>query len=216
MYQPSWLLWKAEVLAVRPPALGIGNQGLLYKNLYRNLFKPLFASSFMAELKGQKCAICEEHKLTLREEEIDVPYFGRVYVLSMACDGCGYHKSDVEPAEQKDPCKYTLEVSSEDDLNVKVVKSGDATVKIPHIITIEPGPASEGYITNVEGLLDRVKKMIESAAEVEEEEAAKKKARNLIKKLNKVLVGRELLKIIIEDPTGHSAIVSEKAQKGKL
>ena len=58
--------------------------------------------------------------------------------------------------------------------------------------------------------------MIESAAESEEDDDAKKKGKNLLKKLNNVLLGRDSLKIIIEDPSGHSAIISEKAQKGKI
>ncbi|MBS3126544.1 ZPR1 zinc finger domain-containing protein [Candidatus Woesearchaeota archaeon] len=170
----------------------------------------------MSELKDQLCPFCGENKAALREEEIEIPYFGRVYLFSMDCSACGTRKADVEPAEKKEPCRYTLEVASEDDLNIKVVKSGEATVKIPHIITIEPGPASEGYVTNVEGLLERVKAMIQSAAEGEDDPAAKKKAKNILKKLGKVLVGREKLKIIIEDETGHSAIISDKAQKSKL
>ena len=99
---------------------------------------------------------------------------------------------------------------------MRIVKSSDATVKIPHIITIESGPASEGYVTNVEGLLQNIKKIIESNMESEEDDDAKNKARNMIKKLNKVLVGREPLKIIIEDPNGHSAIISDKAVKSKI
>ncbi len=170
----------------------------------------------MPELKGQKCTFCDENKLTLKEDQMEIPYFGRVFLLSMECSGCGYRKADVEPAEKKEPCRYTLEVSSEEDLNIKVVKSGEATVKIPHIITIEPGPASEGYVTNIEGLLDRVKKMIESSLDAEEDDGAKRKGKNMIKKLNNVMVGRETLKIIIEDQSGHSAIVSEKAQKSRL
>lgn len=170
----------------------------------------------MPELKNQLCNFCGEKKLTLKEDVIEIPYFGRVYVLSMECSACNYRKSDVEPAERKEPCKYTLEVNSEDDLNIKIVKSGEATVKIPHVITIESGPASNGYITNVEGLLERVKKQIQSAGESEDDPSAKKKAKNLIKKLGKVLVGREKLKIIIEDPSGHSVIISDKAQKSKL
>ena len=171
----------------------------------------------MAELTGQQCAFCGENKLTLREEEVEIPFFGRVFVLSMDCTGCGYRKADVEPAEQKEPCRYTLEVTSDADLNIKIIKSAEATVKIPRVITIESGPASEGYITNVEGLLEKVKSMIQSAADAEEDDpAAKTKAKNLIKKLNKVLVGREPLKIIIEDLSGHSAIISDKAQRNKL
>lgn len=172
----------------------------------------------MSELIDQQCALCGERKLTLREEEVEIPYFGRVYVLSMDCSACGYRKADVEPAEPKEPCRYTLEVTSDADLSIKIIKSAEATVKIPRIITIESGPASEGYITNVEGLLERVKGMIQSSADAEGEEdpAAKTKAKNLIKKLNNVLVGREPLKIIIEDQSGHSAIISDKAQKNKL
>lgn len=170
----------------------------------------------MSQLAGQKCPLCGENKATLKEETIDVPHFGKMFVFSIECTGCGYRKSDLEAAETKEPCKYTFDVTSDADLNVKIVKSGEATVKIPHIITIEAGPSSEGYITNVEGLLDKVKKMIESAMEAEEDDDAKKKAKNLIKKLNNVMVGRDSLKIIIEDQTGNSAIISEKAQKSKL
>ena len=159
---------------------------------------------------------CGKNESTLREEEVDIPYFGRVFILSMDCSACGTRKSDLEPAEKKESAKYILEISSEDDLNIKIVKSGNATVKIPRVITMEAGPASNGYITNVEGLLERVKNIIQSAAESEDDAAVKKKAKNLIKKLNKVLVGRESLKIIIEDKSGNSAIISDKAQKSKL
>jgi zinc finger protein len=170
----------------------------------------------MAEIKGQKCPICGENKLTLKEDEIEIPHFGRVFVMSMDCSACNYRKADVEPAERKEPCKYTFEINSEEDLNVKIVKSGEATLKIPHVITIEPGPGSEGYVTNVEGVIERVKKIIQSAGESEDDSNAKKKAKNLNKKLGKVLVGREKLKIIIEDPSGNSAIISDKAQKNKI
>ncbi len=170
----------------------------------------------MSEITNQPCPFCEEKKATLREEEVEIPYFGRVFVFSIECAGCGARNSDVEPAEKKEPCRYTLELNSEEDLNIRIVKSGDATVKIPRIITIEPGPAANGYVTNIEGLLERVKTAIQTSIENDDDEDAKTKGKNLIKKINKALVGREPLKIIIEDPTGHSAIISDKAQKSKL
>ena len=177
----------------------------------------LFFYLDMSELKGQRCPICDKDQLVLREEEVDIPLFGKVFVLSMECEGCGYRKTDVEPAEQKEPCRYTFEITSEADLSVKIVKSGEATLKIPHVITMEPGPVSEGFITNMEGLIERIKKVIESSIDEEDEDDTnKKKAKNLIKKLNNVLLGREPLKIILEDQSGHSAIISEKAQKSKL
>ena len=39
----------------------------------------------MAEVKGQMCQMCGENQLTLREEEVEIPYFGRVFILSMDC-----------------------------------------------------------------------------------------------------------------------------------
>ena len=168
------------------------------------------------ELGGQECPLCHEKKLTLREEELDIPFFGQVYVFSMSCEGCHYRKSDLEAAETKEPLRYTLEVNGEADLNIRIVKSGEATVKIPQMITMEPGSTSDGYVTNVEGLLEKVKQIIQSAGEAEEDEEAQKKAKNMVKKLNNVLVGREPLKIILEDPSGNSAIISDKVVKTKL
>ncbi len=183
-----------------------------------NLFKQdSILQTIMTEIKNQLCPFCQESKAILREEEMDIPHFGKTFVLTLECEGCGARKSDIEPAEKKEPCRYTFEVTSEADLTARVIKSGEGTVKIPHVITIEPGPASSGYITNVEGLLEKVIEVIEQSMDSEDEDpSAKKKAKNLIKKLKKVMLGRETLKIIIEDETGFSAIISEKAVKSKL
>ncbi|RLE39431.1 hypothetical protein DRJ17_00580 [Candidatus Woesearchaeota archaeon] len=170
----------------------------------------------ISELKGQECPMCKQKSLTLTEAERDIPYFGKVYIFSMTCSNCKYHKSDVEVAEKQQPCKYSLEISGDNDLNARVVKSSEATVKIPHIITIEPGPGSNGYITNVEGVLNRIKGIIESTRDVEEDKEAKKKASKLLKKINRAMFGQEKIKLIIEDPTGNSIIISEKAIKSKL
>jgi zinc finger protein len=165
------------------------------------------------ELKNQQCPVCMEKKLTLREDETDVPHFGLTYIFTMLCEGCGYKKSDIECAEKKEPCKLAFEISDEKDLNAMLVKSGEATVKVPHIMTIESGPESEGYITTVEGLLTRVKNVLESSYNAEEDDDNKRKLKNMIKKLHKVMAGHEKLKITIDDPSGNSAILSEKAVK---
>ncbi|MBW2967353.1 ZPR1 zinc finger domain-containing protein [Candidatus Woesearchaeota archaeon] len=167
-------------------------------------------------LKGEMCPFCHKPNLTLREEEVEVPYFGRVFLFSMNCSNCKYHKSDVECAEQKPPCKYTFDVDCEDDLKVRVVRSAEGVIKIPRIGSIEPGEAANGFVTNVEGVLQRMKDQVERLRDEEEDEELKKKARNMAKKLGKVMWGQEKCKIIIEDPSGNSAIISEKAVKGKL
>jgi len=162
-------------------------------------------------LKEQECPICHQKTLELTEAEAEIPYFGKCYLFSMSCSGCNFHKADVESAEEREPCKYTLEISSEEDMKIRVVKSSQATIKIPHVASVEPGPASNGYVTNVEGILERIKNETQTASDGEEDEEVKKKARNLIKKLNRVICGQEKIKMIIEDPSGNSAIISDKA-----
>ena len=107
-------------------------------------------------------------------------------------------------------------MEKEEDLNVRVVKSGGATVKIPHIITIESTETSNGYVTNIEGILNRIKNIIEQARDNEDDPAVRKKAKSHLKKIQKALWGQDTIKIIIEDPSGNSAIISEKAVKGRL
>ena len=169
-----------------------------------------------AVLKGNPCPVCSKKTLTLTESETEVPYFGKIYIFAMICESCNYHKSDVEAAIQHEPAKYTFEISSSEDMKVRVVKSSEATVKIPYIGDISPGPSSEGYITNVEGILQRIKEQVEHLAAAEEDDDAKKKAKSMLKKIQRIIMGWEKSKIIIEDPTGNSAIVSEKAVKSKL
>ena len=101
-------------------------------------------------------------------------------------------------------------------MKVRIVKSSEATVKIPHITTITPGPASNGYITNIEGIFSRVKHEIEVVRDTAEEDEDRKKAKNLLKKITRIMWGQESQKIIIEDPSGNSAIISDKAVVEKL
>lgn len=166
-------------------------------------------------LEGEKCPFCFKNTLTLREAEREIPYFGRVAIFSMDCenDECNYHKADVEALDKKDPINCSITISTEEDLKIRVVKSSTATIKIPRIGSIDPGEASNGYITNVEGIINRMKKQIEFLRDNAEENSEKKKAKNMLKKINKVLMGQEELIIQLKDPNGNSAIISEKTVK---
>ncbi|RME55103.1 ZPR1 zinc finger domain-containing protein [Candidatus Woesearchaeota archaeon] len=174
----------------------------------------------MEKLENQKCPMCFKDTCTLTEEEVDVPYFGKVYLFGMQCSDCGFKMSDLEAEENKGPITIKIETSSPEDLNIRVVKSGAATIKIPTLkTTISPGNTPEGYISNIEGVLKRVKKVIEEQrdlASADGDKAAKTRAKNLLKKIWKIECGDLPVKIIIEDPTGNSAIVSDKAVVEKL
>ncbi len=166
-------------------------------------------------IEGEECPFCRKKTLTLRQAEREIPYYGNVLIFSMDCEGeeCGYHKADVETTEDRPPVKHSFQVESEEDLKARVVKSSFATIKIPHVGTIEPGEASNGYITNIEGIINRIKKQVEFLRDNAEEDSEKKKAKNMLKKLNKVLWGQEKIVVNLDDPTGNSAIISEKVVK---
>jgi len=171
----------------------------------------------MEEIKNQPCPFCNKKTLTLLEDQKDIPYFGKCYLMSMRCESCSYYKSDIESIEKKDPIKYTFTVKDKKDLNVRVVKSSEATVKIPTLrMEVNPGVSSIAYISNIEGVIRRFKKIIEDQKDAAEDDSIKKQAKNLLKKLWKIENGEEELKIIIEDPSGNSAIISEKAEVTKL
>jgi zinc finger protein len=166
---------------------------------------------------GQDCPMCNTKNLTLTEASRDIPYFGKVYLYCMDCSNCHFHKSDVETEKAGEPTKITFEVASEADMKVRVIKSAEATVKIPRITTIEPGAAANGYVTNIEGLFNRVKHQIEVLRDTSEEDEDRNKAKSLLKKIRGIMWGEEKIVITIEDPTGNSAIISDKAvvTKGK-
>jgi len=172
-------------------------------------------------IDGQECPVCHQKTVVLTEQTRKIPFGDKeveVYLFSLTChnEECKYHTSDLEFSEGQEPVKFTIEVESEDDMKIRIVKSAEATVKIPHIITIESGPQSQGYITNVEGLFKRIQNIIEQARDSAEDEEDRKKAKNLLKKITNIMWGREKQKIIIEDKTGNSAIISPKAVKSKL
>ncbi len=176
------------------------------------------AASDYETVTGETCPVCHEKQLTLTEARKEIPFFGICYLFSMDCGACGYHKADIEAEEDRDPVKFTFTCENEEDLRVRVIKSASATVKIGQIGSIEPGEAANGYVTNIEGVINRIKTQVEhlkKAAEDEEDDETVTKAKNHLKKLTRILWGQEPCKIVISDPTGNSAIISPKAEKGK-
>ncbi|MBD3318718.1 ZPR1 zinc finger domain-containing protein [Candidatus Woesearchaeota archaeon] len=167
-------------------------------------------------ITGETCPICHQKTLTLTETSLEVPYFGKLYIFGMNCSNCQYRKADLEADEEKPPVKYVLDIENSEDLNARVIKSSQAVVKLGRIGSITPGPASEGYVTNVQGIVERIKRQVEAMKNMEDDPALKKKAKNVLKKIAKILQGSLAVKLTIEDPSGNSAIISEKAVKSAL
>lgn len=178
----------------------------------------------MDVIENELCPFCNNNTLTLTEDSIDIPFFGVCYVFSMSCSSCHYRKSDIEAEENREPAKHEITIEGDEDLKIRVVRSSEGLITIGKLGSIEPGENAEGFVSNIEGLLERFKKIVdgykispEDMEEASEEDIANhEKAREMLKKLNRVLMGSDKITISIEDQTGNSAIISDKTKITKL
>ncbi len=164
------------------------------------------------------CPVCSL-EMQFCWETIDIPHFGEAMVIAGVCD-CGFRHSDTILLTQKEAVRFTLPVTSIEDLDARVIRSSSGTLRIPELsVDIEPGFASESYVSNVEGVLDRIKSVVafatRSAREAENEESTSK-GEEILEKINLAKNGQFPLTLILEDPLGNSAIDCEKAVKSTL
>lgn len=163
------------------------------------------------------CPICKEQQcmeVTTKTEKI--PYFGEIMESTILCHKCGYKHADTICIDKKDPVKYTITIGNEN-LNARVVKSQSTTITIPELgLKVEPGPQSQGYVSNVEGVLDRFKKAVQTALSWAEDENAQKNAVQILEYIEEVKNGQKKVTLIVEDPFGHSIIIHEDALKSEL
>lgn len=165
------------------------------------------------ELKGTCPACGEEVDWTYKTE--DIPYFSDILIITCSCPRCGYRFSDVQNISTNEPVRYVYCACSEDDLSTRVVRSSAAKITIPELgVEIDPGPACEGFVSNIEGVIIRVDKILDGIM-IDGDDEQRRKAIALKEKITGILSGKDSITLIIEDPQGNSLIDSEKAQKEK-
>ncbi len=158
------------------------------------------------------CPICNE-ELTMHWQADEIPYFGEVMYINAKCDHCDFRFADTMILTQRSPIRYELNISDIKDLNARVVRSTSGTIRIPELgIDVEPGSVSESYVTNVEGILERVKKVVVTATEwVKDEAESHARGLEILDMLEAAIHGEQALTLVIEDPLGNSAIISDRA-----
>ncbi|MBR2557955.1 MAG: ZPR1 zinc finger domain-containing protein [Methanobrevibacter sp.] len=145
-------------------------------------------------------------------KELEIPHFGKVLETTLLCPSCGFRHSDVIALEQNDPAKYVLEINK-NNLSIRVVRSQSATVIIPEVgVKVEPGPKSEGYVTNVEGMLTRFEDAVIKALNLFDDEESQANAKKTLAEIQELKKGNGTATLIILDPFGQSNIVSEKVE----
>ncbi|HMK46543.1 MAG TPA: ZPR1 zinc finger domain-containing protein [Methanocella sp.] len=161
------------------------------------------------------CPVCH-NTLEMRWHQDSIPYFGDVMEISTVCV-CGFKYADTLILGQRDPLRHSFKVCSESHMCTRVIRSTSGTMRIPEWgVDIEPGPASEGYISNVEGVLDRIESVVNMARKWAETLEEIEKADCLLKTIDDARAGNAAFTLIIEDPLGNSAIVGEEVQVEQL
>lgn len=164
------------------------------------------------------CPLCHE-ELIINWQGDDIPYFGEVMHITARCD-CSFRFADTIILAQRDPVRYELKVEGLDDLNSRVVRSTSGTIRIPELgIDVEPGSISDSYVTNIEGVLDRILNVVITATKWSKEDEDDEKyslGLEIQQALREAMEGNKELTVVIEDPLGNSAIISDKAVSRQL
>lgn len=130
--------------------------------------------------------------------------------ITSICE-CGFRYADTLVMEQRKPVRYELKIKTPADIDARVVRSTSGTVRIPELgIDIEPGPASESFVSNIEGVLDRVEEILGMVTRWGEKEKTER-AQELLSAIEKIKSGECEVTIVIEDPLGNSAIIAKSA-----
>jgi len=151
-----------------------------------------------------KCPACLDGDLQVLSDQVVIPHFGDVLISTLLCPRCGYRSSDIVPLEKLPPRRYVLQIDGPQQMKIRIVRSGSSTVKIPEIgARIDPGLFSEGYVTNVEGILQRFQKILyqllrdfTSSYDEPDSEEKIKRTRDLIDSKEEALTDDEIIQML--------------------
>ncbi len=150
-----------------------------------------------------RCPACGSKGLVIEDYLYDIPEIGKVILSTGKCGFCGYRYTDIRMVEAKEPRRIIYYVEKPEDLNALVIRASTATIRIPEVgAEMKPGPAAQGFITTIEGVLYMFKDVLEFLCQ-------DKKDKICIGKLewfNRAIEGKERFTLIIEDPDGVSII----------
>jgi len=166
-------------------------------------------------LSDQPCPTCRKNSLQLTESVENVDYFGPVLLTTIFCSLCGYRDTDVALTSVKEPSAIRAQIISDKDLAMKIVRSSSATIRVPELgVSITPKASAQGFITNVEGLLDRIQQVIEGMIPSLSQKR-RKRAKSVLARLKRAQEGKFSFTVELKDPSGNSAIAGNDMTKIK-
>ncbi len=149
---------------------------------------------------------------------MEIPYFGDALETTLHCAACGFRHADFMILSQKDPVRLTFHASDLEALSVRVIRSNSGTIRIPELgFTAEPTPLSESFVSNVEGVLTRARDVLKTALNWHGDDPAKRELiEGYLESYERATTGEMPFTLMIDDPFGNSAIVSEAVERRPL
>lgn len=150
-------------------------------------------------------------------EIFEIPHFNEVLITTIKCHNCDYRHNDVLISSENTAAVHEFVISGIEDLDVRVIKSSSATIKIPELgIKIEPVSSGESLISNIEGIIKRIENVVEQAGRFNGNSGKNNLVREFLDSLDLVKNGKLTVTVVISDPLGNSAIISNKVKKHNL
>lgn len=162
------------------------------------------------------CPICQTEIEYLYQTD-EIPYFSEILIISALCPSCGFRLADTQLLRNAEPSRWDLRIETPDDLMIRVVRSMNGVISIPELgVRIDPGPACEGFISNVEGVLNRIGKVLESLLSWAEDDDERQRIRCIQDSIEQVKEGSLVVTLVIEDLSGNSAIIADRANVSRI
>jgi zinc finger protein len=164
------------------------------------------------------CPACAHKGLEHTTEQVELPFFGPSMEIMLRCLECGYRHNDFVLTQHREPTRYMYRVSKGEDMSVRVVRSSSGTIRIPELgISVEPGISSEAFISNIEGILVRVERVLDQLLRDAEDEEMRQRILGLVEQMGAMREGKaDPVTVILEDPFGNSAILAEGATHERI
>ena len=154
----------------------------------------------------EECPLCGAES-ELHCVPYEIPFFGEIMIFTAVCASCGCRATEVMVLSEEKRKRCEMVVSSAEDVNTIVVRSSSGSIEIPELgVSVEP-KSGEAFISTVEGVLKRVENVVKMLSK---DGTSKKRADEVLKQIDKIKSGKASMTLIIDDPTGNSAIIPNK------
>ena len=154
------------------------------------------------------CPACCSPGIEYTTTLLDVPYFKDVLSTLVFCEKCGFKHNDIFITGENEPQRFEYDIGGPEDMCVRVIRSTSGTLEVPQLgIRVEPGGSSEAYVTNIEGIIQRMEMALRTALNFTQDAGKKEKALALLSMAADIRAGKAKATLVLEDPMGNSAIV---------